>query len=423
MGLHYSLVQQEEDNRNLSNSTVTMNKTILLSISAYLFIQLSSAKDVGCPFSNHVIEGAEVEVNREDEIADAETTTPNGCTCTSQCETSIGAGNFRYDWCYTNDGCGEYNFYHGYWDKCQYLCSARPDYTALTWREKQDILMENVVSDNSVGPYPDAAGLLSESVQTTFDDEWDVMPVGRMKYIHSVGAVCPFVVRISGDSPFTGIFQPGESHGLIRLGSAAPIAEGSGVTPGGGVKFLRSGQRSANFVILHTLGPIPGENYNFFNVTLRNHIPEDMPITLAPAALKFCQAQGCPTKVGLSDVCTYDQDGNRPENVVFPFKVSFVPTGDIQFQENYSELSEFMKQFTDLPAETTLYTLKGHTSPEDEDGVLLGDVVTTEKCVTSLYGDTKLFFQHQYIEDDKALKPEWEEAYDKECTPYCLFSR
>ena len=82
-----------------------------------------------------------------------------------------------------------------------------------------------------------------------------------------------------------------------------------------------------------------------------------------------------------------------------------------------------MKQFTDLPAETTLYKLKGHTSPEDEDGVPLGDVVTTDKCVTSLYGDTKLFFQHQYIEDDKALRQDWADGYDKQCTKYCLLSR
>ena len=111
---------------------------------------------------------------------------------------------------------------------------------------------------------------------------------------------------------------------------------------------------------------------------------------------------------------------------IFPFiivKVSFVPTGDINFREDYSKLSDFMKQFTDLPANTTLYKLKGHRSPGDENGMLLGDVVTTEKCVTSYYGDTKLFFQHQYIKEDIKLRPEWEEDYNKECTPYCLFSR
>jgi hypothetical protein len=79
-----------------------------------------------------------------------------------------------------------------------------------------------------------------------------------------------------------------------------------------------------------------------------------------------------------------------------------------------------MKQFTDLSAGTTLYTLRGHRDPEDEYGLHLGHVVTTDKCVTSLYGDTKLFFKHQYIEDDRDAKPEWADAYDKECTNLCV---
>ena len=96
-----------------------------------------------------------------------------------------------------------------------------------------------------------------------------------------------------------------------------------------------------------------------------------------------------------------------------------MPTGDIKFREGYSKLPEFMKQFTDLAVGTTLYKLRGHESPDDKEGLLLGDVVTTDKCVTSLYGDTKLFFKHQYIDDDKEAKPEWAEAYDKECTSFC----
>ena len=103
------------------------------------------------------------------------------------------------------------------------------------------------------------------------------------------------------------------------------------------------------------------------------------------------------------------------------FKLSFVPTGDVKFREEYSEVNEFMKQFTDLPAGTTLYTLRGHQSPDDKDGLFLGNVVTTDKCVTSLYGDTKLFFKHQYINEDKEAKTEWADAYDEGCTPYCIF--
>ena len=43
--------------------------------------------------------------------------------------------------------------------------------------------------------------------KTTFENEWDVMPAGRQKAIHGVGAVCPFTVDVSADSPFTGLLM------------------------------------------------------------------------------------------------------------------------------------------------------------------------------------------------------------------------
>ena len=276
---------------------------------------------LGCPFSDHGNKPTAEDCDRADEIADPETTTPNGCTCTSLCATSIGAGNFGYDWCHTSNKCGEYSPNRGYWDKCQYLNTAKPDYTALSWEDKQKKMWTKIVSDNSIPPYPNLLALAKASVKTSYDNEWDVMPAGREKFIHSVGVVCPFVVNIV-NSPFTGILKTGETHGLIRLGSAQPVGP-VGVTPGGGVKFFRSGRSSGNFVILNKLGPMADKNYNFFAVPLSNHIPEDVPKQAIAGVMKFCQAQPCVTKVGLSALCTYDQEGNKPDDVVLPFKVSF----------------------------------------------------------------------------------------------------
>ena len=44
--------------------------------------------------------------------------------------------------------------------------------------------------------------------------------------------------------------------------------------------------------------------------------------------------------------------------------------------------------------------MKGMRNPEDSEMVTLGDVVTTDNCVSTKFGDTKLFFKHQWIEDD-----------------------
>merc|ERR1712001_626029 len=262
-----------------------MHSFILLGIILSIAVEFSYGK--GCPFADqHSNEGVSETRDRDEEIADPDTTTPNQCRCSSLCETSIGAGNYRYDWCSTKDDCGEYSWGTGYWDKCKYLNSEKPDCVKQTWQKKQAQVWKNVLSDDSYAPYPSATGIFSESVQTVFDDEWDVMPAGRKKYIHTVGAVCPFVVNIN-DSPYTGVFQNGEQHGLIRLGSAIPLGDDSGVTPGGGVKFFRTGKSSASFVILNQLGPIADKNYDFFHVPLSNHIPEDMPLAFGALALKF----------------------------------------------------------------------------------------------------------------------------------------
>ena len=74
-----------------------------------------------------------------------------------------------------------------------------------------------------------------------------------------------------------------------------------------------------------------------------------------------------------------------------------------------------MDQFKGIQPGTRLYTMKGHQGPQDDQGFVLGDVVTTDQCLSSKFGDTKMFFKHQWIEDDITLKPEWADAYYDGC--------
>lgn len=356
--------------------------------------------------------------------ADPETTTPNGCTCLPDsgfCAPTIDADNFLYDWCYTADECGEYNILWGWWDKCLYLDSSKPDYLALDWRIKQDQLWSQITADDSIGEYSLPTIVLTESVQTTFDDEWDVMPAGREKAIHAVGAVCSFVVEIA-DSPYTGLFKAGKTHGLIRMASGndfTSILPPYGMTPGCSFKFLRTGRTSANFVVLHDGNPTPNGNHNFFATSLSNHLPAMID---HPGPGKFCQGTNCPERIGISDVCKYDQDGNEAEELVFPFKVTFEPA-DVSLPEEPPEsLVAFVKQFDTIAVGTSLYTLKAHADPDDVEGHVLGKVVTTSKCVSSNFGDNGLFFQHQRIEEDRAARPDWGDAFDAYCNSKCFGS-
>ena len=156
-----------------------------------------------------------------------------------------------------------------------------------------------------------------------------------------------------------------------------------------------------------------------FESTLSNHIPGTGLDTVTEIlATRFCQTGHCITKVGLSDVCAYDQDGVEDPEPIFPFKVTFVPE-DQGFSKDAPDSHEtYQAQYDNIAVGTKLYTVKAHKTPEDVEGVVLGDLVTTDACASgSLFGDTKLSFQHQWIEEDVALRPEWSAGYLSDC--YC----
>ena len=134
------------------------------------------------------------------------------------------------------------------------------------------------------------------------------MPEGRQKYLHGVGAVCKFTLDIQ-DSPYTGLFKNGVQTGIIRIGPALDIADGSGPFPGAGIKFLRTGKTSGNIMTMVDPSIVQslsyGESYNIFDpdlYPLYNHIlgasnPQELILVN-----KFLQGSECPTKVGLSDI-------------------------------------------------------------------------------------------------------------------------
>ena len=133
-----------------------------------------------------------------------------------------------------------------------------------------------------------------------FDDEWDVMPANAVKLLNPVGGVCKVSLSIQ-TSPYTGIFMPGTKTGIIRLSSSHGVSNGEGVFPGAAIKFLRTGQSSGNFVVSNgTKFHLP--NYNFFAVSLTNHIPMKSTLKFKLKIMKEKQATMCPQLMGLSDL-------------------------------------------------------------------------------------------------------------------------
>ena len=137
-------------------------------------------------------------------------------------------------------------------------------------------------------------------------------------------------------------------------------------------------------------------------------------------------------KVGISHFTTHDQDGNRYDRPVFPFKLSFLPA-DVNFPEQAPDtLAKFIEQFTLIPKGDKLYNMRAHSGPGDTEGAFLGSLVVTDKCTTSYFGDTRLFFRHRPVEDDQKLiqklklknLQEWTDAYQADCAlDTCILSK
>jgi len=320
-----------------------------------------------------------------------------GCQCDSECGATPDFGGSNCDWCYTKNGCGKWAYTRlRYYDYCVYPTK---DETS-SWQYKQSSTWNQVSAENSHGSFPNIAGLFAESIQTSFDNRWDFMPAGRLKYIHSMGAVCQMEMKINSDK-YTGIFQRGSAEGLLRMGPANDYTQTAlyKFTPGMGFKFFRTGQESANWVSLYTLDG--QDSYNFFYNNQSNHIPGTSNPAIYALQAKFEQGSGCAQQVGLSHAARWSQDGFEVSQPVFPFQITFEPTESVTgiFPDTYYSIDRLFEYFQRILPGTTVWNVYAKDGPSASDE-LIGSITTLSGCVESSYGDSKLFFRHQRVEED-----------------------
>lgn len=358
--------------------------------------------------------------------------TVGGCECTSKCGASPD-DQYACDWCNVPEHCGKSSLFSGQWDYCKY--DEQKAYEAQDHKAKMAQIWKEMTAPDVVGksgplknPLEVVGQMISESMRTTMDMHRDILPIGRTKVIHAQGVHCQFELDVASNSPYTGIFSPGVKEGIVRMGSATSVSDPlAGIFPGVGIKFLRDGVTSANFVALRSTGP--GGSKDYFSKDLTNH---GAPPTALQALMKFQQASACISMVGLSDVCQYDQDGTKAANLVFPFQIFFEPTGEFTTADDPSKTDEqLLKELSSIPVGTHIYdvyTAQTPTGPKTK----LGAMKTTTQCVQSVWGDTRLGFKHQRMEEDFRLHPEWmPQVHLKACEPkadpvekwQCPFSR
>lgn len=176
--------------------------------------------------------------------------------------------------------------------------------------------------------------------------------------------------------------------------------------PGMGVKFLRDGADSANFVAMYG---VDGQNsMNFFEHDWSNHIPDPKDKSLIPLELRFKTATDWIQTVGLSDMASIDQAGNT-ETPNFPWKLRFEPTGEFEFPSDTYDVP-FEQYLQTIPAGSVLFNVYAMDKPEELGGAeaKIAEFKTASTMVTSYWGDEHMYFRHQLMDDDLKIHPEWE---------------
>jgi hypothetical protein len=245
-----------------------------------------------------------------------------------------------------------------------------------------------------------------------FDTVADEMPKQffysalRRKLIHSVGAVGEAKWVSKGNHPYTGCFK-GARHVFVRL-SLAQKQKPDNITPGMAVKFIRARVKSGNFMSMFSLrGQSSG---NFFKNDFTNHVPDiskDANFQERLLLNNFMKVSKIPTMVGLSDIATYDENGNRESRPVFPFELVLkVPSGLRKFISDSDR--DFLSSLERVNNRNTpiLYHVYARANPGSS-LTHIADIELKSSLSASNFGDKHLYFQHQRMEDDVKLRPEW----------------
>lgn len=114
--------------------------------------------------------------------------------------------------------------------------------------------------------------------------------------------------------------------------------------------------------------------------------------------------------MSVKNLSDYDENGNKEHYPVWPFNMTLIPN-----EPPACRLKDSFHLYYDhippcVPIGWKLFTVLALDEPEEEGGIEgeIGYIETTSRMVTSLYGDTRLYFRHQRFEEDIAKKPHWE---------------
>jgi hypothetical protein len=261
----------------------------------------------------------------------------------------------------------------------------------------------------------------------SFDRVSDEMPEGRDKYNHAQGTVGQVSWENIGNHPYTGIFASGSSNAVIRLSEGnLLIPEATGLTPTMGLKLLRDGMPSVNIVANTSFEPL--SSFNFFSANFHTHIPLFADeCNQQTVQRKFAEVTETIGALGLSEVSRFDSAGNPDSNNRFPFKIWFEPNQELralwpETREYNAEGAEvpFYEQLKEVQDGDVMFRVMAMNHPDDPQRFNgpsrvdhIANIRLTSEMLTSPFGDTRLYFQHEDMKKDFDDEPKFKHYVDR----------
>jgi len=290
------------------------------------------------------------------------------------------------------------------------------EYQNQSAEEKRNILWNQVLQDPNGAQFSTwkLVELLAEPMSPSFDsyrDDFTGMegPFGyfnRSKFVHTVGAVGLVVYNSVGNHPYTGIFR-GSKYALARLSTPTSYdSTARSFVASVAFKFLRDGVPSGNiFGICSLEGRY---SYNFFRHDLYSNpvFPSlNESFALQVVQRKFMEASDW-GMIGTSYLATFDEQGNKEQNPVFPFNMVFQGSKQAKalFTDSFVS-SDLPVLLSKIPAGTLLYNV--WAEEPNQQPLKIGEITLQTALTSSDFGDNGLFFQHTRKEDDFQLRPDW----------------
>jgi hypothetical protein len=150
---------------------------------------------------------------------------------------------------------------------------------------------------------------------------------------------------------------------------------------------------------------------------------ERMPRSVKPFVKKFWNYSNHPLSLGVSDFCSFDENGTSTANANFPFAVILSPCtwNDASTKEESNDVNAFDKFLDEslaIPSGTALFDIFACPCPEAVPDPTklqrIGRITSTSETILSSPQDG-LFFRHQRKEEDYELRPEWKTHLKTKC--------